>query len=151
MDIFRAEDLRKNLYSFFIIRFFFLSALFFAFFLFPFINEQAELFSFRNKLLLVIIFLFILINFVSLVVNRGLRRQAWLRIFAYMQFFLELFFWILVAYLTGGISSPYLYVVVITIMYSGFILDEKGALFTTISSFCLLTLMAFFIKSASVP
>jgi len=151
MDLFRAEDLRKNLHSFFIIRFFFLAALFFAFFLFPFINEQAALFSFRNKILLVIIFFFILVNFVSLVVNRMLRRQGWLRIFAYLQFFLELFFWVLVAYLTGGISSPYLYVVVITIMYSGFILDEKGALFTTIASFLLLTVMAFFIKSSILP
>ncbi len=151
MDIFRAEDLRKNLYSFFIIRFFFLAALFFAFFLFPFINEQTALFSFRNKILLVIIFFFILVNFVSLILNRTFRRQAWLRVFAYLQFFLELFFWILVAYLTGGISSPYLYVVVITIMYSGFILDEKGALFTTVSSFILLVLMAFFIKSSILP
>ncbi len=151
MDIFRAEDLRKNLYSFFIIRFFFLAALFFAFFLFPFINEQTDLFSFRNKILLVIIFFFILLNFVSLIVNRTINQQRWLRLFAYLQFFLELFFWILVAYLTGGISSPYLYVVVITIMYSGFILDEKGALFTTVSSFSLLLLMAFFIKSSVLP
>lgn len=150
MDFFRAENFRKNLHSFFIIRFFFLIALFFAFFLLPFINERIELFSFRNKLILILVFFFTLVNFLSIVLGRVLNERR-LRLFAYLQFFVEIFFWVLIAYLTGGIESPYLYVVVITIMYSGFILDEKGALFTTVASFTLLLLMAFLIKSSVLP
>jgi len=150
MDILRAEDFRQNLYSFFVIRFFFLLALFFAFFLMPLINEQPAIFTFRNKILLVLIFLFVLLNFLSLVFNR-IAPVSRIRHFAYIEFFTEILFWVLVAYLSGGIESPYLYVVVIVIMYSGFILDAKGALFTMVTGFFLLLLMAFFVKSSVLP
>lgn len=150
MDILRAEDFRQNLYSFFVIRFFFLLALFFAFFLVPLINEQPAIFTFRNKILLVLIFFFVLLNFLSLVFNR-IASAPRIRPFAYIEFFIEILFWVLVAYLSGGIESPYLYVVAVMIMYSGFILDAQGALFTMATGFFLLLLMAFLVKSSVLP
>lgn len=135
-----ALEFRKNLYSFFIIRFFFLFALILVFLVLPIIKEEHSwLFSPSNKLLLITIFIFIILNAASIMINRWLADSV-LTVFAYAEFFFEILFWAAVSYLTGGIQSPFLYATIIIIIYSGIILEEKGAFFTTILAFSLLAL-----------
>ncbi|HPA56274.1 MAG TPA: hypothetical protein PLT70_02475, partial [bacterium] len=60
-------------------------------------------------------------------------------------------FWVVVSYLSGGIESPYLYVIIINIVYSGILLREKGAIFTTLFAFILLLIQGITIKLSMVP
>jgi len=69
----------------------------------------------------------------------------------FFQFFIEVLFWTVISYLTGGLKSPYLYVIIINIMYSAIILQEKGALFTTTAAFTLLVLNIYLIKHSFLP
>ncbi|MGI6395045.1 MAG: sensor histidine kinase [bacterium] len=145
-----TEEFRNHLYYYFIIRFFFIFTVIFSFFLFPFIRENTDIFSFANKVFLVSSFVIILINIVSLIFNRSISENL-LKPFAYFQFVLEIFFWVIVSYLSGGIESPYLYVIIINIVYSGILLRERGAIFTTLFAFILLLIQGITIKLSLVP
>ncbi len=63
----------------------------------------------------------------------------------------EIIFWIIISYVSGGINSPYLYIIVITIIYSGFILQKKGALFTAFFAIIILFLEALLLKLSYLP
>jgi len=144
------EDFRNHLYYYFIIRFFFIFTVIFSFFLFPFVRENTDIFSFSNKVFLTAAFSIVLINIISLVVNRSIPDEL-LPATAYIQFSFEIFFWVIVSYLSGGIESPYLYVIIINIVYSGILLREKGAIFTTLFAFILLLLQGVVIKLSFLP
>jgi two-component system, NtrC family, sensor histidine kinase PilS len=145
-----TEEFRNHLYYYFIIRFFFIFTVVFSFFLFPFIRENTDIFSFANKVFLSSAFAIVLINIISLIFNRSVS-DKYLSFFAYAQFTVEIFFWVIVSYLSGGIESPYLYVIIINIVYSGILLREKGAIFTTLFAFILLLFQGVTIKLSLVP
>lgn len=145
-----TEEFRNHLYYYFIIRFFFIFTVVFSFFLFPFIRENTDIFSFANKVFLSSSFTIVLINIISLIFNRSIN-ERYLKPFAYFQFILEIMFWVVVSYLSGGIESPYLYVIIINIVYSGILLREKGAIFTTLFAFILLLVQGITIKLSMVP
>lgn len=145
-----TEEFRNHLYYYFIIRFFFIFTVVFSFFLFPFIRENTDIFSFANKVFLSSAFIIVLINIISLIFNKSIS-DRYLKVFAYAQFSVEIFFWVIVSYLSGGIESPYLYVIIINIVYSGILLREKGAIFTTLFAFILLLFQGITIKLSLVP
>lgn len=144
------EDFRNHLYYYFIIRFFFIFTVVFSFFLFPFVRENTDMFSFANKVFLSAAFIIVLFNIISLVVNRSIP-DKFLPATAYIQFSVEIFFWVVVSYLSGGIESPYLYVIIINIVYAGILLREKGAIFTTLLAFVLLLSQGVIIKMSLLP
>ncbi|HNW81799.1 MAG TPA: ATP-binding protein [bacterium] len=145
-----AEEFRNHLYYYFIIRFFFVFTVVFSFFLFPFVRENTDIFSFSNKVFLTAAFVIVLINIISLLSNRSIK-DKYLPLFAYAQFSFEITFWVIVSYLSGGIESPYLYVIIINIVYSGILLREKGAIFTTLFAFMLLLFQGITVKMSMVP
>lgn len=145
-----SEDFRNHLYYYFIIRFFFVFTVVFSFFLFPFVRENTDIFSFANKVFLTSAFFIVLINVISLIFNRSVS-DKFLVPFAYFQFIIEIVFWVIVSYLSGGIESPYLYVIIIIIVYSGILLRERGAIFTTLFAFILLLIQGLTIKLSIVP
>ncbi len=145
-----TEDFRSHLYSYFIIRFFFVFTVVFSFFLFPYIRENTDMFSFANKVFLSASFIIVVFNIVSLVINGSLTAK-YLQLFAYIQFSVEIFFWVIVSYLSGGIESPYLYVIIINIVYAGILLKEKGAIFATLFAFVLLLSQGIVVKMSLLP
>jgi two-component system, NtrC family, sensor histidine kinase PilS len=145
-----TEDFRNHLYYYFIIRFFFIFTVVFSFFLFPFIRENTDIFSFANKVFLSASFIIVLFNIVSLIIN-GSVRAKYLKVFAYTQFSVEILFWVIVSYLSGGIESPYLYVIIINIVYAGILLKEQGAIFATLFAFLLLLSQGIVIKLSLLP
>jgi len=145
-----TEDFRNHLYYYFIIRFFFIFTVVFSFFLFPFIRENTDMFSFANKVFLSSAFIIVLFNIFSLIVNGSIKAK-YLPLFAYIQFSVEIFFWVIVSYLSGGIESPYLYVIIINIVYSGILLREKGAIFSTLFAFVLLLSQGIIVKLSVLP
>lgn len=150
MNSLYAEEFRNHLYYYFIIRFFFVFTVIFSFFLFPFVRENTDIFSFSNKVFLTSAFVIVFLNIISLLTNRTVK-DVNLPIFAYIQFSFEIVFWVIVSYLSGGIESPYLYVIIINIVYSGILLREKGAIFTTLFAFILLLLQGITVKMSLVP
>ena len=150
MNSLYAEEFRNHLYYYFIIRFFFVFTVIFSFFLFPFVRENTDIFSFSNKVFLTSAFVIVLINIISLLSNRSIK-DRYLPLFAYIQFSFEIVFWVIVSYLSGGVESPYLYVIIINIVYSGILLREKGAIFTTLFAFILLLLQGITVKMSIVP
>ena len=144
------EDFRNHLYYYFIIRFFFIFTVVFSFFLFPFVRENTDMFSFSNKVFLTAAFIIVILNIISLIVNRSIPDEL-LPATAYIQFSMEIFFWVVVSYLSGGIESPYLYVIIINIVYSGILLREKGAIFTTLFAFIMLLVQGIVIKMSLLP
>lgn len=150
MNSLYAEEFRNHLYYYFIIRFFFVFTVVFSFFLFPFVRENTDIFSFSNKVFLTSAFVIVLVNIISLLSNRSIQERH-LPLFAYVQFSFEIIFWVIVSYLSGGIESPYLYVIIINIVYSGILLREKGAIFTTLFAFILLLLQGITVKMSVVP
>ena len=144
------EDFRNHLYYYFIIRFFFIFTVIFSFFLFPFVRENTDMFSFANKVFLSAAFIIVLLNIISLIINRSIPDE-FLPATAYIQFSIEIFFWVVVSYLSGGIESPYLYVIIINIVYAGILLREKGAVFTTLLAFILLLSQGVIIKMSLLP
>ncbi len=145
-----AEDFRNHLYYYFIIRFFFVFTVVFSFFLFPFIRENVDIFSFANKIFLISVFVIVVFNIVSFILNRSIS-PTYLTLFAYVQFSVEITFWLVVSYLSGGIESPYLYVIIINIIYAGILLREKGAIFSTLFAFILLLVQGISIKMSLLP
>ena len=144
------EDFRNHLYYYFIIRFFFIFTVVFSFFLFPFVRENTDIFSFSNKVFLTAAFVIVLLNIISLMINRSIPDEL-LPATAYVQFSLEIFFWVVVSYLSGGIESPYLYVIIINIVYSGILLRERGAIFTTLFAFIMLLVQGIVVKMSLLP
>lgn len=108
------------------------------------------MFSFANKVFLTAAFVIVLLNIISLMVNRSIPDEL-LPLTAYIQFSIEIFFWVIVSYLSGGIESPYLYVIIINIVYSGILLREKGVIFTTLFAFILLLMQGVVIKMSLLP
>lgn len=145
----QSEEFRSNLFSFFIIRFFFLFALLFTFYLFPVLTERIDPFSFSSKTFLVVSFGFIFLNIWAVIFNRFIPERL-LSLFAYTQFF-EILFWTMIAYLSGGLKSPYIYVCIITIIYSGILTEERGAIFSVVLAFLMLLGLAVTVRSGSVP
>ena len=140
-----ADEFRNHLNYYLVIRFFFIFTVIFSFFLFPFIRENTNIFSFSNKFFLVASFIMLVFNIVSLIVCRYIKEKL-LTLFAYLQFIVEILFWVLISYISGGISSPYLYVIIINIIYSGILMREKGAIITILYAFLTLLLQGFCIK-----
>lgn len=145
-----SEEFRNHLYYYFIIRFFFIFTVVFSFFLFPFVRENTDVFSFANEVFLIAAFAIVLVNIVSLMINRSIP-DKYLPFYAYIQFSIEISFWIVVSYLSGGIESPYLYVIIMNIVYSGILLRENGAIFTTLFAFIFLLFQGISIKLSLVP
>ena len=145
-----ADEFRNHLNYYLVIRFFFVFTVIFSFFLFPFIRENTDMFSFANKCFLLSSFVILVFNIVSLIFGR-LVREKYLTLFAYLQFIVEISFWVLVSYLSGGISSPYLYVIIINIVYAGILMREKGAAITILYAFLLLLFQGICIKFDFIP
>ena len=150
MSLLSADEFRNHLSYYLIIRFFFIFTVIFSFFLFPFMRENTDVFSFANKFFIIISFAMLIFNIASLTVNRFVR-EKYLTLFAHLQFFVEISFWVLVSYVSGGISSPYLYVIIINIIYAGILMREKGAIITTLYAFILLFLQGVFVKFSILP
>ena len=150
MNLLSADEFRNHLSYYLIIRFFFIFTVIFSFFVFPFISENNDIFSFANKLFLLSAFFLLVFNIVSLTVNRFIR-EKYLTLFAHLQFVVEITFWVLVSYISGGISSPYLYVIIINIIYAGILMREKGAIITTLYAFFLLLLQGVSVKFSFLP
>ena len=150
MILLSADEFRNHLSYYLIIRFFFIFTVIFSFFLFPFIRENNDIFSFANKLFLLSSFCLLIFNIVSLTVNRFIS-EKYLTLFAHLQFVVEISFWVLISYISGGISSPYLYVIIINIIYAGILMREKGAIITTLYAFFLLLLQGVFVKFSFLP
>ena len=145
-----ADEFRNHLNYYLIIRFFFVFTVIFSFFLFPFVRENTDIFSFANKFFLVSTFFMLVFNIVSLIFSRFIH-EKYLVFFAHLQFIVEITFWVLVSYLSGGISSPYLYVIIINIIYAGILISEKGAAVTIIYAFFALLLQGVCIKFDFLP
>lgn len=145
-----ADEFRNHLNYYLVIRFFFVFTVIFSFFLFPFIRENTDMFSFANKCFLLSSFVILVFNIVSLIFGRFIR-EKYLTLFAYLQFIVEISFWVLVSYLSGGISSPYLYVIIINIVYAGILMREKGAAITILYAFLMLLLQGICIKFDFLP
>ena len=150
MNLLSADEFRNHLNYYLIIRFFFIFTVIFSFFLFPFIRENTDIFSFANKLFLVSVFLMLVFNIVSLIFSRFIS-EKYLTFFAHMQFIIEISFWVLISYLSGGISSPYIYVIIINIVYAGILMREKGAAITILYAFMMLLLQGICIKFDFLP
>ena len=125
MNLLSADEFRNHLSYYLIIRFFFIFTVIFSFFLFPFVRENTDIFSFANKFFLIISFAMLVFNIVSLTVNRFVR-EKYLTLFAHLQFVVEISFWVMVSYISGGISSPYLYVIIINIIYAGILMSQDA-------------------------
>ena len=145
-----ADEFRNHLNYYLIIRFFFIFTVIFSFFLFPFIRENNDIFSFANKLFLLSAFIMLVFNIVSLIFSRFINEKH-LTLFAYLQFIVEISFWVMVSYVSGGISSPYLYVIIINIIYAGILMREKGAIITTLYAFFMLLLQGVCVKFSFLP
>lgn len=145
-----ADEFRNHLNYYLIIRFFFIFTVIFSFFLFPFISENTEVFSFSNKFFIIVSFAMLVFNIASMIICRYINEKR-LTVFTYLQFVVEILFWVLVSYISGGISSPYLYVIIINIIYSGILMREKGAIITTLYAFFLLLLQGVCIKFDFLP
>ena len=150
MNLLTADEFRNHLNYYLIIRFFFIFTVIFSFFLFPFIRENTDIFSFANKFFLLSAFFMLVFNIVSLIASRFIR-EKFLTFFAYLQFIVEISFWVIISYISGGISSPYLYVIIINIIYAGILMREKGAIITTLYAFFLLLLQGVFVKFSILP
>ena len=145
-----ADEFRNHLNYYLVIRFFFIFTVIFSFFLFPFIRENTDVFSFSNKFFLVTTFIMLVLNIVSLITGRFID-DRYLAFFAYFQFFVEILFWILISDISGGITSPYLYVIIINIIYAGILMHEKGVVITTLYSFSLLLFQGVCVKFGFLP
>lgn len=145
-----ADEFRNHLNYYLVIRFFFIFTVIFSFFLFPFIRENTNIFSFANKFFLLASFVMLVFNIVSLIFSRYIS-ERFLTLFAYLQFLTEILFWVLISYISGGISSPYLYVIIINIIYAGILMREKGAIITTLYAFFLLLMQGVCIKFDFLP
>ena len=145
-----TDEFRNHLNYYLVIRFFFIFTVIFSFFLFPFVRENTDIFSFSNKFFLVASFIMLVFNIVSLLSCRYIN-EKFLNVFAYLQFVVEILFWVLISYISGGISSPYLYVIIINIIYAGILMREKGAIITTLYAFFLLLMQGVCIKFDFLP
>lgn len=145
-----ADEFRNHLNYYLVIRFFFVFTVIFSFFLLPFIRENTDIFSFANKCFLLSSFIILVFNIASLIFGRFIR-EKYLTLFAYIQFIVEITFWVMVSYISGGISSPYLYVIIINIVYAGILMREKGAAVTILYAFTLLLLQGMCIKFDFLP
>lgn len=145
-----TDEFRNHLNYYLIIRFFFIFTVIFSFFLFPFVRENTDIFSFSNKFFLVSSFIMLVFNIVSLIVSRYINEKH-LNFFTYLQFIVEISFWVLISYISGGISSPYLYVIIINIIYAGILMREKGSIVTTLYAFFMLLMQGICIKFDFLP
>lgn len=134
----KEEKISERLFSFLFIRFFLLFALFAAFYLFPLFLGVEKKSALIIEIFFVIFSIFFLFNLFSVFYYKKINKVRIVR-FAVLQFIVDVVFWVAISYLTGGLKSPYLYVIVINILYSGIILGEKGAIVNAVVSFfCLI-------------
>ena len=150
MSLLSADEFRNHLNYYLIIRFFFVFTVIFSFFLYPFVRENTDIFSFANKFFLVSAFFMLVFNIVSLIFSRFIR-EKYLGLFAYLQFLVEISFWVIISYISGGISSPYIYVIIINIIYAGILMREKGAIITIMYAFLMLLIQGICIKFDFLP
>ncbi len=144
------EEFKKNFYFYIILRFFFIIIIFVNFIVFPLLREEPNLYSIKNKIFIFIFFAYFIFNILSLLWIKKVK-FTWLINSAYFEFFIELLFLVSISFLSGGINSPYLYVIIITIVYSGILLQEKGAIFSTFIALSLIILEIIFIKNSILP
>lgn len=145
------NEFRSHISYYLAIRFFFIFAVLFSFFFFPIISEGEGLYSWgTNKFFLILTFVLFAVNVVSLLFVRSVR-ESLLVPFACCQFLLEITYWVIISFANGGISSPYLYVIIINIIYSGILMREKGVVITTLYASVLLALQYFVVKFSFLP
>ncbi len=130
----KEEKISERLFSFLLIRFFLLFALFAAFYLFPIVLGVVKRSDVITDIFFIFFLSFLVFNLFSVFYYKKINKVRITR-FAFLQFIVDVFFWVIISYLTGGLKSPYLYVIVINILYSGIILGEKGALTNAVISF----------------
>lgn len=145
-----ANEFRSHISYYLVIRFFFILAVLFSFFFFPLISDNAGVFSGTSKLFLILTFVLFAINVISLLFVRSMR-ESMLIPFACIQFLLEISYWVIISFANGGITSPYLYVIIINIIYSGILMREKGVVITTLYASVLLALQYFVVKFSLLP
>jgi len=145
-----ANEFRSHISYYLVIRFFFIFAVLFSFFLFPLVSENTGVFYGPNKFFLTLTFALFGVNIISLFFARSMR-EGLLIPFACGQFLLEITYWVIISFTNGGISSPYLYVIIINIIYSGILMREKGVVITTLYASVLLALQYFAVKFSFLP
>ena len=145
-----SQDQRNNLKSFLSIRYLFIIALFTGYFLIPFTLDTLQTSPQTTLFLLAGVIFFALFNLISYILIDYLPNALTLP-HTYLQLSLDLLFWISIGLVSGWPKSPYLYFVLISIMYSAILLQKQGVIFTIFFATLLLYLQGTIIKLGVIP
>ncbi|MCK5808006.1 hypothetical protein KAH37_03360 [bacterium] len=143
-------DQLNSLKSFLSVRYLFIIALFTGYFLIPFTLDTLHLSPRAAFFLLAGVIGFALFNLLSYILIDYLPQKL-TTLHTYLQISLDLIFWISIGLFSGWPKSPYLYFVLISIMYSAILLKKQGVIFSVFLATLLLYLQGTIIKLGFIP